>query len=700
MKSYIPANRLKLIKRLEGFCKADIYIVGGYVRNKILKEPSNDKDLVIDLPLEDITKRLKKAPLAFFPTSRMFGGGKIIMSGEEIDVSSLYRVSKDDFGLDSLEYTPIQEDYLSRDFTMNTLYVNSKGKLFDPCNGLKDLKAGLVRFVHDPLESIQYDPKRILRFIRFYAEYDKNEKSLTPEIMDLLNNHSHLLYRASPEMITQIFIKICKLKNRTRAFRLINRIPDLQEIFQLDMEKVNQLDKMNLKNLSEYGIFALLYQDKFHFLEDDAIFPIPKKARHIFALFDKNRHEDYNFLQKKKNKLSDEAINFIEFHCNAINSTQKDKSTKASKAELSDIEIINQTIDADNFEEQANDLINSEQAAKIRNSKSFGKKFEKELRRNLISKLQMLENYKLTIQDIYEEAANNEIFRAGFITDILPSHVFEYNYDLFEDKYFTKAFGFVKCDKEFLDKVKLINSPFNKLYFLLGNNLDKLLTQYKMIRPKAEIFEYLQTKANYTLAEAVLLWRSSKLSNTVYKFILSQAYIKNEINHEDFIILNDIRMQDFDQALADSKLSEDLTKEIFNLPGSKFLKGKVSHNLEDLIKNYSLLDINADDAFIKPQEVNIKLIEKHILPRYNKHPNLYSLLKDVLIADSSAFKTSKVWDYLEVKDPMLIAMLKISHNMKALLYIRLYVKKEISSQKLNTILDTLEESLRLNGDLK
>jgi tRNA nucleotidyltransferase/poly(A) polymerase len=60
-----------------------------------------------------------------------------------------------------------KEDYVRRDFTINALYITSKGEVLDYCGGQKDLKAGLIRFIGDPETRIEEDPLRILRAERF-----------------------------------------------------------------------------------------------------------------------------------------------------------------------------------------------------------------------------------------------------------------------------------------------------------------------------------------------------------------------------------------------------------------------------------------------------------------------------------------------------------------------------------------------------
>ena len=61
-----------------------------------------------------------------------------------------------------------------RDFSINAIYSDFDGNLFDPFNGKIDLNNGLIKFIGDPAKRIKEDYLRILRYIRFFVEYSKN----------------------------------------------------------------------------------------------------------------------------------------------------------------------------------------------------------------------------------------------------------------------------------------------------------------------------------------------------------------------------------------------------------------------------------------------------------------------------------------------------------------------------------------------
>ena len=72
-----------------------------------------------------------------------------------------------------------KEDSKRRDFTINSIYLNKKGKIFDPQQGVNDLKNKIVKFIGDPQTRIEEDYLRIIRFIRFTIQYNSKVETST-----------------------------------------------------------------------------------------------------------------------------------------------------------------------------------------------------------------------------------------------------------------------------------------------------------------------------------------------------------------------------------------------------------------------------------------------------------------------------------------------------------------------------------------
>ena len=151
--------------------------VGGCVRNTILSRPIDDIDIATTLTPDEATEALMAAGLKAVPTGVEHGTVTAVADGAHFEVTTLRRdVSTDGrravvaFSLDWAE------DAQRRDFTLNAIYADRDGTLFDPTGrGIADARAGRIVFVGDPMTRIREDYLRILRFFRFLAWYGKGE---------------------------------------------------------------------------------------------------------------------------------------------------------------------------------------------------------------------------------------------------------------------------------------------------------------------------------------------------------------------------------------------------------------------------------------------------------------------------------------------------------------------------------------------
>jgi poly(A) polymerase len=139
-----------------------------------LKDKIGDVDIATPLLPDEVTRRLKAAGLGAVPTGIEHGTVTAIAAGKPFEVTTLRRdVSTDGRRATVAFTTDWAEDAARRDFTMNALYANEDGKVYDYNNGVRDLNARRVRFVGDPRTRIREDYLRILRLFRFHAWYGK-----------------------------------------------------------------------------------------------------------------------------------------------------------------------------------------------------------------------------------------------------------------------------------------------------------------------------------------------------------------------------------------------------------------------------------------------------------------------------------------------------------------------------------------------
>ncbi len=147
-------------------------LVGGTVRNALLGQPVKDIDMASVLEPEAVIEKAEAAGLKAVPTGIDHGTVTLVAHGRPVEVTTLRADVETDGRRAVIRYTQDwSEDAGRRDFTMNALYCDPDGTLFDPLGGLDDLLARRVRFIGAAEDRIREDYLRILRFFRFFAFY-------------------------------------------------------------------------------------------------------------------------------------------------------------------------------------------------------------------------------------------------------------------------------------------------------------------------------------------------------------------------------------------------------------------------------------------------------------------------------------------------------------------------------------------------
>jgi poly(A) polymerase len=150
-------------------------LVGGCVRDAVLGRLAHDIDIATQLEPEAVISALKAAGIKVVPTGLAHGTVTAIPAGKPVEVTTLRRDVATDGRYAEVAFT---DDWLAdaqrRDLTMNALYCDAQGRVFDPIGtGIDDAKAGHVCFVGDAGTRVTEDYLRILRFFRFHAFYGK-----------------------------------------------------------------------------------------------------------------------------------------------------------------------------------------------------------------------------------------------------------------------------------------------------------------------------------------------------------------------------------------------------------------------------------------------------------------------------------------------------------------------------------------------
>ncbi|MCA1367755.1 CCA tRNA nucleotidyltransferase [Bradyrhizobium sp. BRP14] len=152
----------------------EVRIVGGAVRNSLLGLPAGDVDLATTWHPEEVMARAKAAGIKVVPTGIDHGTVTLVIDGIPYEVTTLRRdVATDGRRAEVAFGSGWKEDAERRDFTINALYVNSEGEVFDYVGGLADIESRTLRFIGNAAERVAEDYLRILRFFRFFAHYGR-----------------------------------------------------------------------------------------------------------------------------------------------------------------------------------------------------------------------------------------------------------------------------------------------------------------------------------------------------------------------------------------------------------------------------------------------------------------------------------------------------------------------------------------------
>jgi len=149
-------------------------IAGGAVRNALLDQPISDVDIATTLVPKDVILRLKAAGYKTVPTGIEHGTITAVMGKDTYEVTTLREDIETDGRHARVRYgKDWEKDARRRDLTINGLYLDAEGVVYDPLNNLPDVYSQTVRFIDNAETRIREDYLRILRFFRFFAWYGK-----------------------------------------------------------------------------------------------------------------------------------------------------------------------------------------------------------------------------------------------------------------------------------------------------------------------------------------------------------------------------------------------------------------------------------------------------------------------------------------------------------------------------------------------
>ena len=148
----------------------EVRVAGGAVRNALLGVPIADVDLATTMLPQDVMRVCKAAGFGVHPTGYEHGTVTVVNEAMPFEVTTLRRDVETDGRRAVVAFTTDwAEDAMRRDFTMNAMYCNAAGKIYDFTDGYVDLLRNRIRFVGDANMRVKEDYLRILRFFRFHV---------------------------------------------------------------------------------------------------------------------------------------------------------------------------------------------------------------------------------------------------------------------------------------------------------------------------------------------------------------------------------------------------------------------------------------------------------------------------------------------------------------------------------------------------
>ena len=229
-----PPTIFKTISKIADQLNQPVFVIGGFVRDQILKRETKDIDIVtlgsgIDLA-KKISKELDSSPVKIF---KNFGTAMILVDDIEIQFVGARKESyKSDSRNPIVENGTIEEDQNRRDFTVNALAIslnkNSFGEFIDPFNGLIDLKNKVLKTPLDPDITFSDDPLRMMRAIRFCSQLDFKIEDIT---LAAINKNIDRIKIVAQERITEEINKIILSNQPSVGFKLLEKTGLLKIIF-------------------------------------------------------------------------------------------------------------------------------------------------------------------------------------------------------------------------------------------------------------------------------------------------------------------------------------------------------------------------------------------------------------------------------------------------------------------------------------
>ena len=297
----------KIFKAIENYSEeAEVRYVGGCIRKILNNEKVEDIDLATNIEPIKVKSALQKNGINFYETGMTHGTITASIENEKYEITSLRNDVSTDGRHAKVEFTNNWlQDAERRDFTINSIYSDINGNLFDPFDGKKDIENGKVKFIGDPEKRIKEDYLRILRYIRFFLSYSKHEHD--EKVISTIRKNLDGVSQISSERLLDEFRKFFNSK----GFLRLNEDSFSLEIIELIFPQFKNISVF--KSLNNFALKKINDLDFIFFLS--------------ILIVDGSDNADYFMYKYNISKKEKKRINFLNnFYSNINNKTFTSKN--------------------------------------------------------------------------------------------------------------------------------------------------------------------------------------------------------------------------------------------------------------------------------------------------------------------------------------------------------------------------------------
>ena len=214
------SKNLNELAQIFNRANANLYIVGGAVRNFLLKQPYYDIDICSNLAIDDVIEILSNTKYLVKIKNALTQTAQIICDNEVYEYARFRQEEYSEQGNrvpSKITFVgSIQEDYTRRDFTCNSIYYDIiNRKIIDYAGGKADIENKILKTTLAPEKTLSYDALRLLRLLRFSLEYNL---TIDEDVKLSAKANAHLLLKIKGQTKKEELYKIIRFGTEAKDY--------------------------------------------------------------------------------------------------------------------------------------------------------------------------------------------------------------------------------------------------------------------------------------------------------------------------------------------------------------------------------------------------------------------------------------------------------------------------------------------------